>query len=107
MEKTEKKKKSNRLLRVVSGLVLFPGFAAIMIFSNNLIFDIFVGIIGIMCLYEFYTCFSKGEKAKPNKILGYLMILSFNYLIFKKHIIKVYIFLKLKMKILFFHVLMI
>lgn len=77
MEKTEKKKKSNRLLRVVSGLVLFPGFAAIMIFSNNLIFDIFVGIIGIMCLYEFYTCFSKGEKAKPNKILGYLMMVVF------------------------------
>ena len=74
MEKKEKKK-SNKLMRVISGLVLFPGFAAIMIFSNNLIFDIFVGIIGMMCLYEFFTCFKKGEKARPFRVVGYLMML--------------------------------
>lgn len=49
--------------RVLSGTLLFPIFAIIMVFGNKYIIDILIGIIAIMSLHEFYKAF-KG-KAHP------------------------------------------
>ena len=51
--------------RVVSGLVLFPVAAAILILGNKYVVDVAVAILAIMCLHEFYKAFRTGEKANP------------------------------------------
>ena len=59
--------------RVVSGLVLFPVAAAILIFGNQYVVDVAVAMLAIMCLYEFYKAFRTGEKAKPITWVGYVL----------------------------------
>ena len=49
--------------RVLSGVVLFPIFAVIMVFANTYIIDVLVSIIAIMSLHEFYKALRR--KAKP------------------------------------------
>ncbi len=49
--------------RYVSGLILFPIFAVVMVFGNKYVIDIAISIIAIMCLHEFYKAFR--GKAKP------------------------------------------
>lgn len=56
--------------RVLSGIVLFPIFAVILIFANKYIVDIFISIVAIMSLHEFYKAFK--EKAKPIQWTGYI-----------------------------------
>ena len=56
--------------RVLSGIVLFPIFAVILIFANKYIVDIFISIVAIMSLHEFYKAFK--EKAKPIQWTGYV-----------------------------------
>ena len=56
--------------RVLSGLILFPLFAVIMIFANKYVIDIAIAIVAIMCLHEFYKAF-KG-KARPVEWVGYI-----------------------------------
>ena len=56
--------------RVLSGLILFPILALILIFGNKYLVDIFISIIAIMSLHEFYKAF-KG-KANPIQWIGYI-----------------------------------
>ena len=49
--------------RLLSGVLLFPIFAIIMIFGNKYIIDISISIIAIMSLHEFYKAFD--GKANP------------------------------------------
>lgn len=56
--------------RVLSGVILFPIFAAILIFGNKYLVDVFISIIAIMSLHEFYKAF-KG-KANPIQWIGYI-----------------------------------
>lgn len=56
--------------RVLSGVLLFPIFAIIMIFGNKYVIDIAVSIVAIMCLHEFYKAFR--GKAKPVEWIGYI-----------------------------------
>lgn len=49
--------------RFLSGIILFPIFAIIMIFGNKYIIDIAISIIAIMSLHEFYKALR--SKAKP------------------------------------------
>lgn len=56
--------------RLLSGLILFPIFAIILIFGNKYLVDIFVSIIAIMSLHEFYKAF-KG-KNNPIQWPGYI-----------------------------------
>jgi len=58
--------------RIVSGLVLFPIVAIVLILGNKYIVDFTVSIIAIMSLHEFYKAFRTGEKANPVSWLGYL-----------------------------------
>ena len=57
--------------RFLSGILLFPIFAVIMIFGNKYIIDISVSIIAIMSLHEFYKAFR--GKAKPIEWIGYII----------------------------------
>lgn len=57
--------------RFLSGILLFPIFAVIMIFGNKYIIDISVSIIAIMSLHEFYKAFR--GKAKPIGWIGYII----------------------------------
>ena len=54
--------------RFLSGILLFPIFAIIMVFANKYVVDVFVCIIAIMSLHEFYNAF-KG-KVKPVEWIG-------------------------------------
>ncbi len=58
--------------RVVSGLVLFPLVAILLVFGNKYVVDVAISIIAIMSLHEFYKAFRTGEKAKPIDWIGYL-----------------------------------
>lgn len=57
--------------RFLSGILLFPIFAVIMIFGDKYMIDILVSIMAIMSLHEFYKAFR--GKAKPIEWLGYIV----------------------------------
>lgn len=57
--------------RLLSGLILFPIVAIILIFGNNYVVDIAISIIAIMSLHEFYKAFRHGKKANPVSWIGY------------------------------------
>ena len=67
--KFERTKKMS-IKRLLSGLILFPIFAVIIIFGNKYLVDIFVSIIAIMSLHEFYKAFR--NKANPIEWNGYI-----------------------------------
>ena len=56
--------------RVLSGIILFPIFALVLIFGNKYVVDVFISIVAIMSLHEFYKAF-KG-KANPIQWPGYI-----------------------------------
>ena len=58
------------LKRILSGIILFPIMAIILIFGNKYLVDVFISIIAIMSLHEFYKAF-KG-KANPIQWIGYV-----------------------------------
>lgn len=58
--------------RIVSGVVLFPIFAVIVIFGNKYLVDIFISIVAIMSLHEFYNAFKESGKANPIQWIGYV-----------------------------------
>ena len=49
--------------RFLSGMILFPIFAIIIVFGNKYLVDVFISIIAIMSLHEFYKAFK--NKADP------------------------------------------
>ena len=57
--------------RIVSGLILFPIAAAILIFGNQYVVDATVALIAIMSIHEFYKAFRTGEKSNPVSCVGY------------------------------------
>lgn len=52
--------------RLISGVVLFPIVAVIIIFGNEYIVDIAVSIVAIMSIHEFYKAFRTSRKSKTN-----------------------------------------
>ena len=58
--------------RFLSGIILFPIVAVIIIFANKYIVDIVVSIIAIMSIHEFYKAFKTSGKAHPITWIGYL-----------------------------------
>ena len=56
--------------RVLSGIILFPIFALILILGNKYVVDVFISIVSIMSLHEFYKAFK--EKANPIRWPGYI-----------------------------------
>ena len=58
--------------RVVSGLVLFPIVAILLILGNQYVVDIAIAAIAIMSIHEFYKAFRTAKKANPISWLGYI-----------------------------------
>lgn len=56
--------------RILSGIILFPIFAIVLIFGNKYLVDVFISVVAIMSLHEFYKAF-KG-KAEPIQWPGYV-----------------------------------
>ncbi len=67
------KKKTGLLTRVISALLGFPLVLVVFIFANDLIFDIIISALSIMCMYEYFTCFKNENKANPSTWLGYII----------------------------------
>ncbi len=65
-------KKKTAINRLLSGLVLFPVVAIIVIFGNAMIMDITVSIIAMISICEYYKCFKNNKKANPS--LWYMII---------------------------------
>lgn len=65
-------KKQTAITRLLSGLVLFPVVATIVIFGNALIMDITVSLIAMISVCEYYKCFKNNKKANPS--LWYMLI---------------------------------
>lgn len=75
--------------RILSGIILFPIFALILIFGNKYLVDVFISIVAIMSLHEFYKAF-KG-KAYPIQWTGYVtaILISFIHLIPSEYVLPV------------------
>ena len=73
MEK-EKEKKQNKIQRFLSSLIGFPMVVLVFIFANNIVMDITIAIIALICSYEYCNCFKKTEKANPT--IWYLFLIS-------------------------------
>ena len=69
----EKKKKIN-VKRLTSGITVFVILLLRLLFANTLVMDIFVSLLSIIGVYEYYNCFKKSNKANPNII--YMVIVS-------------------------------
>lgn len=52
--------------RFISGMVLFPIVAVIIIFGNDYVVDIAVALVAIMSIHEFYKAFRTSRKSKAN-----------------------------------------
>ena len=85
----EKAKKKINVTRIVSGLILFPLVAIILIWGNKYLVDVVISLIAILSLHEFYNAF-KG-KANPIKSTGYIAASSIAFI----HIIPIEWMLKI------------
>ena len=70
----KEKKKEINVKRLTSGITVFVILLLILLFANTLIMDIFVSLLSIIGVYEYYNCFKKSNKANPNII--YMVIVS-------------------------------
>ena len=73
--------------RIISGVILFPIFALILIFGNKYVVDVFISAVAIMSLHEFYKAF-KG-KVEPIQWSGYVtaVLICFIHLIPNEYIL--------------------
>lgn len=93
--------------RVLSGIVLFPIAAAILILGNKYVVDIAIAVLAVMCLHEFYKAFRTAKKANPISWIGYVIasMLSIIHIIPIDSIIKVIsLLLPITLAILFMYV---
>lgn len=74
----ETAKKKINITRIVTGLILFPLVAIILIWGNKYLVDIAISVIAILSLHEFYNAF-KG-KANPIGIIGYIAAASIAFI---------------------------
>ena len=64
--------------RFLSGIILFPIFAVLMIVGNKFLIDIVISIVAVMCLHEFYKAFRC--KANPIEWVGYIAAASIAFI---------------------------
>ena len=63
--------KEMNIKRIISGIILFPLLAILLIFGNKYLVDVFISIVAIMSIHEFYKAFK--DKAKPITWTGYFI----------------------------------
>ena len=66
------KKSKNFIARYLTILIGSPLLIILFIYSNQLIMNIFISIISMITLHEYYECFKRTGKAKPTQWVGYL-----------------------------------
>lgn len=66
-------KKKIDLKRITSALIGFPLVLVIFLLANNLVMDIAVAILSMICVYEYSRCFRETKKANPSSWLMYLV----------------------------------
>ncbi len=64
--------------RVLSGSILFPIFAIIFVFGNKYVIDVFLSVIALLSIHEFYKAFEK--KANPIRWVGYIAAISIAFI---------------------------
>lgn len=72
--------KSMNMKRILTTVLGLPAVAAILIFGNNTIIDIFFGIVAIISIKEYFDAFEKSGNAKPIRWIGYLCAASISVL---------------------------
>ena len=65
-------KSKNFIARYLTILIGAPLVILLFIYANQLIINIFVSIVSIITLREYYECFKRTGKAKPTQWVGYL-----------------------------------
>ena len=70
--KAKERVKSMNIKRFLSGIILFPVVALLIIFGNKYIVDIAIAIVAILSIHEFYKAFHTSGKANPIDWIGYV-----------------------------------
>lgn len=65
-------KSKNFIARYLTILIGAPLVILLFIYANQLVMNIFVSIISIITLHEYYECFKRTGKANPTQWVGYL-----------------------------------
>lgn len=58
--------------RFLSGIILFPIVALILVFGNKYVVDIAISLVAILSIHEYYKAFKTSKKANPVSWLGYI-----------------------------------
>lgn len=66
--------------RVISGLIGFPVVACILIFGNIYIIDVFISVIAIMSLHEYFHCFKEQSGNKDLRWIAYVLAISISFI---------------------------
>ena len=66
-------KKNENMIRIISGCLGFPLISLVLIFGNDIIIDILLSIISIICSYEYIHCFQSTKKANPSRWLLFVI----------------------------------
>lgn len=69
------KKKKDLLTRVISSIIGFPLVLIIFVWANEIVFNIAISILSIICMYEYCNGFKINKKANPSSWLGYIICL--------------------------------
>ena len=67
----EKEKRAKTIKRTITGVIGLPILAAVLIFANTIIMDIFTAAIACISMYEYFHCFKSTNKGNPTQFLGY------------------------------------
>lgn len=67
----EKEKRAKTIKRTITGVIGLPILAAVLIFANTIIMDIFTAVIACISMYEYFHCFKSSNKGNPTQALGY------------------------------------
>lgn len=70
--KAKERVKSMNIKRFLSGIILFPVVALLIIFGNKYIVDMAIAIVAILSIHEFYKAFHTSGKANPIDWIGYV-----------------------------------
>ncbi len=73
--KTKKAKDPNFWKRTISSAIILPTMCCLLIFSNDIVMDIFLAVLSAFCFFEYSNCFKRTKKANPSSWLGYIACL--------------------------------
>ena len=63
----EKEKRAKTIKRTITGVIGLPILAAVLIFANTIVMDIFTAAIACISMYEYFHCFKMTNKGNPTQ----------------------------------------